>query len=78
MPTAVSQTLDDATALDDASLRLESSEAFSESVAKGSHLDAARRRHGGVQAVPRPLVVSKGPERYDVPKLVGAKARGSP
>lgn len=78
VPTAVSQTLDDAaTALDDASLRFESSEAFSESVAKGAVI--SMQPAAGTEVSKQSLVllvVSKGPERYDVPKLVGAKASG--
>jgi len=78
VPTAISQTLDDAaTALDDASLRFESSEAFSETVAKGAVI--SMQPAAGTEVSKQSLVllvVSKGPERYDVPKLVGAKASG--
>ncbi len=78
VPTAISQTLDDAaTALDDASLRFESSDAFSETVAKGAVI--SMQPAAGTEVSKQSLVllvVSKGPERYDVPKLVGAKASG--
>ena len=78
VPKAVSQTLDDAaTALDVASLRFESSEAFSEAVPKGAVI--SMQPAAGTEVSKQSLVllvVSKGPERYDVPKLVGAKATG--
>ena len=76
VPKAVSQTLDDAaTVLDDAALRFESSEAFSETVAKGAVI--SMQPAAGTEVSKQSLVllvVSKGPERYDVPKLIGAKA----
>ena len=78
VPTAVSQTVDDAaTALDIASLRFESSEAFSETVPRGAVISMQPAAGTAVSKQSLVLlVVSKGPERYDVPKLVGAKASG--
>jgi serine/threonine-protein kinase len=78
VPKAISQTLDDAAmALDVASLRFESSEAFSETVPKGAVI--SMQPAAGTEVSKQSLVllvVSKGPERYDVPRLVGVKASG--
>ncbi|HEX5968012.1 MAG TPA: Stk1 family PASTA domain-containing Ser/Thr kinase [Intrasporangium sp.] len=78
VPKAISQTLDDAaTALDLASLRFESSEAFSETVPKGAVI--SMQPAAGTEVSKQSLVllvVSKGPERYDVPRLVGVKGSG--
>jgi len=76
VPATVSHSLADATwAIQQASLRLESSEAFSEGVPKGQVI--SMRPEAGTEVAKQSLValvVSKGPERYEVPKLVGTKA----
>lgn len=78
VPVTVAQTLDDAAAaLDVAALRYESSEAFSETVASGRVISA--QPAAGTEVSKQSLVllvVSKGPERYEVPRLVGSKAAG--
>ena len=76
VPATVSHSLADATsAIHQASLRLESSEAFSEGVPKGQVI--SMRPEAGTEVAKQSLVslvVSKGPERYVVPTLVGTKA----
>ncbi len=76
VPEAIRHSLVDASAaLDQASLRVESSESFSESVPKGQVI--SMQPAAGTEVSKQSLVllvVSKGPERYDVPKLVGDKA----
>ena len=62
-------------ALDTATLRSDSSEAFSEDVAKGRVIDVdpvAGTELSKQSSIN--VLVSKGPERYAVPKLVGTKA----
>ncbi len=76
VPAYTGMTLEDATkALTASSLRAESSDAFSETVPKGQVISGEPQK--GAQ-VPKQtavqLVVSLGPERYSVPKLVGTKA----
>ncbi|GAA6525739.1 Stk1 family PASTA domain-containing Ser/Thr kinase [Intrasporangium sp. DVR] len=76
VPEAVAHTIDEAaTALDVAALRFESSEAFSETVAPGRVISS--QPAAGTEVSKQSLVllvVSKGPERYEVPRLVGSKA----
>lgn len=78
VPETISRTLGDASAeLELASLRFESSESFSESIPKGQVI--SMQPAAGTEVSKQSLVllvVSKGPERYEVPELVGAKASG--
>jgi serine/threonine-protein kinase len=76
VPAYTGLTLDEATsALRASSLRASATEAFSETVPKGQVISgdpqagAEVRKQSAVD-----LVVSKGPERYTVPKLVGSPA----
>ncbi len=76
VPAYAGLTLDEAaSSLKASSLRASSSEAFSETVPKGQVIsgDPATGAEVPKQSVVE-LVVSKGPERYTVPKLVGTKA----
>jgi serine/threonine-protein kinase len=78
VPQAVSHPLTDASAaIDRAELKVESKEAFSETVPEGQVISMQPDAGSEVskQSLVR-LVVSKGPERYEVPKLVGSKASG--
>ncbi len=75
VPEAVSHTLEDASAaIERAALQVDSTLAFSETVRKGQVI--SMRPPAGTE-VSRDslvlLVVSKGPERYQVPELVGSK-----
>ena len=76
VPSVVGQSLDQAVAaFDSAALRSDSSEAFSEDVAKGRVIDVdpvAGTELSKQSSIN--VLVSKGPERYRVPKLVGTKA----
>ncbi len=66
-------------ALDTATLRSDSSEAFSEDVPRGRVIDVdpvAGTELSKQSSIN--VLVSKGPERYQVPKLVGTKATGAP
>ena len=76
VPQAVTQTLDEAAAtLRTAALRYESSAAFSETVSKGTVISS--QPAAGTEVAKHSLVllvVSKGPERYQVPRLVNTKA----
>lgn len=79
VPAYAGLTLDEAaTTLAASSLRTTSTEAFSETVAKGQVISGEPGKGAEVpkQTVVE-LVVSKGPERYAVPKLVGTKASGA-
>ncbi len=80
VPSVVGQSLDQAVAaLDTATLRSDSSEAFSEDVAKGRVIDVdpvAGTELSKQSSIN--VLVSKGPERYQVPKLVGTKATSAP
>ena len=72
-------TLDEAaSALSAQSLRASATEAFSETVAKGKVVSGDPRAGAQLpkQSVVE-LVVSKGPERYAVPRLVGSPATGA-
>ena len=76
VPGVVNQTLAAATQrLEVASLAAEPSEAFSEKVAKGKVISAQPAAGTEVTKDSKiRLVVSKGPERYVVPKLTGTRA----
>jgi serine/threonine-protein kinase len=79
VPTYAGLTLDEAaTTLAASSLRTTSTEAFSETVPKGQVISGEPGKGAEVpkQTVVE-LVVSKGPERYTVPKLAGTKASGA-
>jgi serine/threonine-protein kinase len=79
VPAYAGLTLDQAaSSLRAASLRPSSTEAFSETVPKGQVISGEPQAGAEVrkQSVVD-LVVSKGPERYTVPKLVGAPASGA-
>ena len=75
-PRGGGHTLEDASAaIDLAALRVDSTEAFSETVAKGQVISMQPTARTEVsQAVLILLVVSKGPERYEIPRLVGSQA----
>ena len=79
VPRYVGLTLDEAaSALSAQSLRASATEAFSETVAKGKVVSGDPRAGAQLpkQSVVE-LVVSKGPERYAVPRLVGSPATGA-
>lgn len=79
VPRYVGLTLDEAaTALATQSLRASSTEAFSETVPKGAVISGEPRTGAELpkQSVVD-LVVSKGPERFTVPRLVGSPANAA-